>query len=61
LVRGENIIVADAGANDLLRVGERGRISTLAVFTDRDVRFQGQTMEMDAVPTTVVRGPDGAY
>ena len=61
LVRGENIIVADAGANDLLKVGEGGRISTLAVFPDRDVRFQGQTMEMDAVPTTVVRGPDGAY
>ena len=61
LVRRKSIIVADAGANDLLRVGHKGRISTLAVFPGRDVRFQGQTVEMDAVPTSVVRGPDGAY
>jgi hypothetical protein len=61
LVREESILVADAGANDLLRVGHEGRISTVAVFPDRNVQFQGQTMEMDAVPTTVVRGPDGAY
>ena len=61
LVREESIIVADAGANDLLRVGHEGRISTVAVFPDRNVQFQGQTLEMDAVPTSVVRGPDGAY
>jgi hypothetical protein len=61
LVREESILVTDAGANDLLRVNEEGRISTLAVFPDRDVQFQGQTLEMDAVPTSVVRGPDGAY
>jgi hypothetical protein len=61
LIHRESVIVADAGANDLLKVSERGRVSTIAVFPDRDVRFQGQTMEMDAVPTSVVRGPDGAY
>jgi sugar lactone lactonase YvrE len=61
LVRRESNIVADAGANDLLRVSHEGRISTLAVFPDRAVPFQGQTVEMDAVPTTVVLGPDGAY
>ena len=54
-------IVADAGANDLLKVGDHGHISTLAVFPPRMVEFNGDTVPMDAVPTTVVRGPDGAY
>jgi hypothetical protein len=48
-------IVADAGANALLRVENSGRISTLAVFPSAPVRA------MDAVPTAAVRGPDGAY
>ena len=61
LRRGDSSIVTDAGANDLLRVTDRGRVSTLAVFPDRMVDFQGGEIPMDAVPTTVVRGPDGAY
>ena len=61
LRQGHASIVTDAGANDLLRVTDRGRISTLAVFPDRMVDFQGGEVEMDAVPTAVVRGPDGAY
>jgi hypothetical protein len=61
LRRGDASIVTDAGANDLLKVTEGGRISTLAVFPERMVDFQGGEVPMDAVPTTVVRGPDGAY
>jgi hypothetical protein len=61
LRRDDASIIADAGANDLLKVTDRGRISTLAVFPPRMVDFQGGKVPMDAVPTTVVRGSDGAY
>lgn len=48
-------VVADAGANALLRVHPSGRVSTLAALRSRpgDVT--------DSVPTAVVKGPDGAY
>jgi len=48
-------IVADAGANALLRVGTNGDISTIATFPARPAR------PTDSVPTAVVVGPDGAY
>jgi hypothetical protein len=49
-------VVADAGANALLRVTANGGVSTLAVFPSR---AQGRLT--DAVPTAIARGPDGAY
>lgn len=49
-------VVADAAANSLLSVDSHGQISTLAVFPSRP---QGRAT--DAVPTSVARGPDGAY
>jgi hypothetical protein len=49
-------VVADAGANALLRVAANGDISTLAVFPSR-----AQGRATDAVPTAVAAGPDGAY
>jgi hypothetical protein len=49
-------VVADAGANALLRVAANGHISTLAVFPSR-----AQGRSTDAVPTAVAVGPDGAY
>jgi hypothetical protein len=54
-------LVADAGGNALLRVDDSGAISTLAVFPSRAQgrRFNG--VLIDAVPTSVVVGPDGAY
>lgn len=62
ILRGQDAsIITDAGANDLLRVNDRGRIFTMAVFPPRMVAFQGHQVPMDAVPTTVVRGPDGAF
>lgn len=57
-------LVADAGANALLHVADSGDISTVAVFPDRMVEFppgSGQMIPMQAVPTSVAVGPDGAY
>ncbi len=53
--------VADAGGNDLLSIGPGGRVSTVAVFPQQTVPGPGGvSIPMDAVPTSVVRGPDGA-
>jgi sugar lactone lactonase YvrE len=67
LVRKHSQVVADAGGNDLLKVDHKGRISVLAVFPPRLVDappgIPGLPPElpMQAVPTSVVKGPDGAY
>jgi hypothetical protein len=57
-------VVADAGGNALIAIGPGGRVSTLAVFPDRGVPppFPGapNPFPMQAVPTTVAQGPDGA-
>lgn len=60
LRRGDSTIATDAGGNSLLRVRNR-TVTTLAVFADRMVSFNGDRVPMQAVPTAVVRGPDGAY
>jgi glucose/arabinose dehydrogenase len=57
-------LVADAGANALLHVADDGTITTAAVFPNRMVEFpsgSGEMMPMQAVPTSVDVGPDGAY
>ena len=57
-------IATDAAWNDLLRIAPNGSISTLAVFPQRFVEYppgSGAQVLMDAVPTSVARGPDGAY
>jgi hypothetical protein len=61
-------VVSDAGGNDLLHVDGAGVISTLAVFEDRMVDAppflglpEGAQIPMQAVPTGVTMGPDGAY
>lgn len=48
-------LVTDPGANVLLEVKPDGEITTVAVFPSRPAR------STDAVPTAVVKGPDGAY
>jgi hypothetical protein len=67
LSTGSARVVADSGANDLLRVSAHGKISVLATFPNRLVDAPpflglppGTQIPMDAVPTSVVRGPDGA-
>ncbi|HEX6354453.1 ScyD/ScyE family protein [Actinophytocola sp.] len=61
-------VVADAGGNSLLRVSAHGKITTLAVFPDVLVDAPpflglppGTQIPMQAVPTSVTLGPDGAY
>ncbi|HEX6501186.1 MAG TPA: ScyD/ScyE family protein [Micromonosporaceae bacterium] len=61
-------VVVDSGGNDLVRVTANGRISTLAVFPTRTFPAPpalgmppGATIPVQSVPTSVVRGPDGAY
>jgi hypothetical protein len=66
LVRKHAQLVADAGGNDLLRVGRKGRISVVAVFPTQQVPNPGipglpDVLDVQAVPTSVVTGPDGAY
>jgi hypothetical protein len=48
-------VYTDAGGNALNEVAANGEISTLAVFPNRSVG----ALTIQAVPTTVVRGPDG--
>ena len=59
----KGIVVADAGGNTLLRVSRRGAVSVLALFPNvfQPNPFGGDDVPMNAVPTGVVRGPDGAY
>jgi DNA-binding beta-propeller fold protein YncE len=54
-------LVADAGGNTVLRVGHRG-IRVVNVFPNQSQPnpFGGPDVAMQAVPTGVVRGPDGA-
>ena len=61
---GGSVVVTDSGGNDLLRVRRHGQIRTLAVFPNTDVPdpfVPGAVVPMQAVPTSVVRGPDDAY
>jgi hypothetical protein len=54
-------VVADAGANALLRVAANGHISTVAVFGARPNPTAIGPPFIESVPTAVAVGPDGAY
>lgn len=61
-------IVADAGGNSLVRVSASGAFETLAVFPATTAPAPpflglppGAMIPMQAVPTSVAEGPDGAY
>jgi hypothetical protein len=56
-------VVADAGGNAIDVVNHRGRVSNLAVFANRLVPNPdgGPDIPMQAVPTSVVEGPDHQY
>jgi hypothetical protein len=55
------LIVADAGGNSLLKVRRSGAIEALSVFPNRLVPnpLEPGQIPMQAVPTGVVKGPDG--
>jgi hypothetical protein len=54
-------LVADAGGNTLLRVSLGGRISVHSLFPNVPTPSPFGVIDMNAVPTGVVAGPDGAY
>jgi sugar lactone lactonase YvrE len=63
-----DLLVADAGGNDLLSVSKRGHISPVALFHAKLVDAPpflglppGTQIPMQAVPNSITRGPDGAY
>jgi hypothetical protein len=68
LRRGSGYVIADAGGNAVVQVSHRGRFSTVAVLPPGSALAPpdlglppGTQIPTDAVPTSVVRGPDGAY
>ncbi|RYU09682.1 ScyD/ScyE family protein [Nocardioides iriomotensis] len=58
LKKKKKFLVTDAGGNDWLKVHRDRGVKVLAVFPDRS--YAGSD-EFQAVPTSVVKGPDGAY
>jgi hypothetical protein len=54
-------VIAEAGGNALLRVKANGTISTLATFAARPNPTMIGPPFIEAVPTAVAVGPDGAY
>ena len=69
LVRqGEGYLVADAGGNAVVRASHKGTFTTIAVLPPGSALAPpflglppGTQIPTDAVPTSVVQGPDGAY
>jgi hypothetical protein len=55
------LVVADAGGNTILRISHRGAIRVVSVFPNVDTPSPFGTIAMNAVPTGVVSGRDGAY
>src|SRR4029450_9905778 len=54
------VVFTDAGGNSLNALAADRSISNLPAFFDRLVPFMGRQVPMQAVPTTVAKGPDGA-
>jgi hypothetical protein len=65
---GSGFLVTDSGGNDLVAVARNGAVSTTAVFDDQLATAPpflglppGTKIPAQAVPTAVVKGPDGAF
>jgi sugar lactone lactonase YvrE len=63
-----SVLVADAGGNDVLSVNKHGGVSLVSVFHSKLVDAPpflglpaGTKIPLQAVPNSIVRGPDGAY
>ncbi|WP_235737589.1 ScyD/ScyE family protein [Nocardioides alcanivorans] len=63
--RRASIVTTDSGGNSLLAVSQSGRVRTLAVFDSPGTAPMPfppfDEVPMQSVPTSVVRGPDGAW
>lgn len=53
----DGAVIVDAAANDVLRIHDDGSIDVLDVLPK--IQYDGR--ELEPVPTSVLRGPDGAY
>lgn len=65
--KGSGFVVADAGGNTVVEATKKGKVKTLAVFQDQLAVAPpflelppGTLIPAQAVPTSVVKGPDGA-
>ena len=63
---GEGYLVADAGGNAIVRASHKGTFTTITTLPPGSALAPpfvppGTQMPTDAVPTSVVQGPDGAY
>jgi hypothetical protein len=58
---GGGFLVADAGANDLLKVAADGTVSTLRALPPRPNPLPFGPPMFQSVPTAIAVGPDGAY
>lgn len=54
-------VVADAGGNDIIRTDRRGRLEVLSLFPSFPNPTPMGPPTVQAVPTGVVKGPDGFY
>jgi sugar lactone lactonase YvrE len=68
LRQGGRYVVADAGGNAVVRASHKGSFTTIAALPPGSALAPpflglppGTQIPTDAVPTSVVRGPDGAY
>jgi hypothetical protein len=60
LAEPDGLLVVDAGGNSLLSVARNGKVETLAVFAPRPNPVPVGPPMIEAVPTSVARGADGA-
>jgi hypothetical protein len=60
LATSHGLVATDAGGNDVLAIDKRGKIKVITVLHKRDVQNGNTKVAVQAVPTSVVRGPDGA-
>jgi hypothetical protein len=61
LAPGGGFLIADAGANDFLKVAADGTVSTLATLPPRPNPLPFGPPMFQSVPTAIAVGPDGAY
>ena len=70
LLRGGGVLLADSAGNDVLRIDQKRRITTVARFLREDVPWPeglpfgpppGTPSPAESVPTAVAIGPDGAW
>jgi hypothetical protein len=61
LVDRGRFVMADAGGNSVIRTDHRGRLEALSIFPNIPTPSPFGTIPMQAVPTGVVKGPDGFY